>query len=218
MSIDVQHRFYFSNNFLELFQRQRYEKYVLDIMNKSERFFPNTYDMVLEQSSGQCDFIDCKTNEKFDAKIPFESKHMEMLTQGKKHEPDILGWIKVLGEEAEEYNKVIYKQDSINNLKLYNTMKKQVEKEKDDENIVFFLPFPIILSVEGSVFCQFGANYLNDIYSQLNEDLDLANRKIYVIYPSIERYKFAIKKIDEYYIEYVECEELGEYFFSEAYL
>lgn len=210
------HILYLSNDFLELFHKHRYEKYVLDIMNKSKVIFPGDYKTVQEQSNGECDYIDIKTNEKFDAKIPFEQKHMKMLAQGKKHDPDVRGWLEILKKEADEYTRLLANKKSISELKLYDIIKNQVEKEKEDENIVLFLPYPISVSFEGGVFTQFFPNYFNDIFSQLKRDLYLSNRKIYVVYPSSEKNKFALKQNDVWQTEYIVCEELGRYFTSET--
>lgn len=185
-------------------------------MNKSKVIFPGDYEMVQEQSNGECDYIDGKTNEKFDAKVPFEPKHMKMLAQGKKYNPDVRGWIETLKEEADEYTGFLVRNNSISELKLYNIIKERVEKEREDENIVFFLPYPISVSVEGAVYAQFFANYFDDIFSQLKRDLNLGNRKIYVVYPSSEKNKFALKQIDVCQTEYIICEELGRYFTTET--
>ena len=214
MSIEFGFTLYLSNDFLELFHKHKYEKYLLDIMNESKVVFPNDYEMVQEQSNGECDFIDCKTNEKFDAKIPFESKHMKMLAKGKKYNPDVRGWIEILRIEANEYAEGLIEEKSISELKLYNIIKKQVEKEKEDESIIFFLPYPISIDIEGSIFAQFFPNYFDAIGCQLKKDIDLKGRSIYAIYPSAEENKFVLRQIDSQKIEFIVCEELGDYFYS----
>ena len=60
-----------SDNFVELFQNKRYEKYVLEIMNISTSIFSGKYEYVTDQSNGERDFIEVSSGIKFDSKVPF---------------------------------------------------------------------------------------------------------------------------------------------------
>lgn len=95
-------------------------------------------------------------------------------------------------------------------------MKEAIERDKPDENIVFFLPYPIVFSSPNSIFLQFAANYLNAIYDGLKENVDLSNRRIYIIYPSSKKNRFALKDMSSYYIEYIDYPELERYFSYEV--
>lgn len=76
--MELKYEFSFSENILELFQRHRYEKFIGEIMNLSDKVFPETYTHITEQSNGECDFIGDESEKKYDAKIPFAEKQMNM--------------------------------------------------------------------------------------------------------------------------------------------
>ena len=54
----LSYKFEYSNNFIDLFKKDIYENYVLDIMNASTRVFPYKYEKVIVQSNGECDFVE----------------------------------------------------------------------------------------------------------------------------------------------------------------
>lgn len=88
-----------------------------------------------------------------------------MLTDGKEHKPEIEKWIRELHEETSDFNPIRIRDDptyDIRNTKLYRIMKQQLEKDKGDENIVYFIPFPIVLAINGAPFC----NLPRIIYTQ----------------------------------------------------
>ena len=215
----IKHVFEISNDLLALFNKNNYEAYVLDIMNISKTLFPNTYSMVTDQSEGQCDYIDTITEEKFDAKLPFRDEQIELLTDGKKHKPEIEKWINEMHIEAAEYDPIFLRDnpDSIENLKLYTIMKEQILRDKEDENIVFFLPYPVSLSFESSIFSQFASDYISLIFDRLKEKFDLEERTVYIIYPSSEKNKYVLRSTnDSYYKEYVSYDKIGKYFSYEV--
>lgn len=204
-----------SNNLIKLFQSGEYEKYILLIMNRAKTIFPNEYKQVPNQSNGECDFFEINQKEKYDAKLPLTSDCFEMLTNGAKHEPQIVEWIKKLINEETEFESLRIRQGndySIRNSMLYSVMKKQIEKDKNDENIIFFIPFPIVLAVPDSVHLQFASDFLWIIMEQIKKDIDLIGREIFFIFPSSVKNLFAIRKSSAHITEYVECEELGQYF------
>ena len=203
----------FSHDFIKLFQKE-YEKYVLEIMNLSKTVFPGTYKYIEKQSHGECDYIEIESGEKYDAKLPFTSEQIELLTDGKKHSPKILEWVETLKKEAAEFNSVTAL--NITETKLYNIMKKQIEADKKDESIIFFFPFPITKSIRGSIFLQFTTDFLKSIYDGLITDIDLAERSIYAIYPALEKNFFTVRDLSVYSKEFVEYENLGRYFTYEV--
>jgi hypothetical protein len=215
----LKHVFKISNDLLALFNKKNYEPIVLDIMNLSKITFPNTYSMVLDQSAGQCDFIDTITGEKFDAKLPFRKEQIQLLTDGKKHHPEFEKWIEEMHREAAEFNPVFIRNnpDYIVNLKLYSIMKKQILRDKKDENIVFFLPYPISLSIKDSVFLQFTADYISTILDKIKEEIDLDDRNIYIIYLSSEKNHFVLRSTDDsYFKEYIYYGKVEKYFSHEV--
>lgn len=214
-SMTFQHVSSISNNFISLFQNHEYEQYVLFFMNQSKNIFPGKYKLVKEQSHGECDFIEETSQEKFDAKLPFTAKQIQLLTSGKKHEPLIIEWLKQMQSEASDYDSLAIRSNpnyDIANTKLYQIMKDSIEKDKIDEHIVFFLPYPISLSVEDSIFLQFAGDYLKAIYTSLRNNINLYTRKIYVIYPSSKKNQFALRDLSSFRTEYIMCEELEQYF------
>lgn len=176
-----------SNTIVELFQNHAYEKHVLEMMNLSKIVFPEVYEEVIIQSNGECDFIEKFSQTKYDAKLPFLQKQIQMLTSGQKHAPLIKEWITEMMNEASDYDPLAIRDNPSYNIastKLYQIIKNAIEKDKPDENIIFFLPYPIVMSIDDSIFLQFAGNYLSAIYDRLKDDIDLINRKIYIIYPS----------------------------------
>lgn len=215
----VKHLFTVSNDFIELFNKNNYEKYVLEIMNNSKIIFPNSYIEVSNQSQGQCDFIDSVTNEKYDAKLPFLSEQIKLLTDGIKHKPEILEWIKEMHDEAAQFSPHSIRDDPnhIESTRLYNIMRNQILRDKKDENIIFFLPYPISLSIKGSIFLQSTSDYISLIFEKLKTKIDLIDRFIYTIYPSSEKNTFVLRcSNNSYYREYVYYDKMEKFFSYEV--
>lgn len=215
--MELKYEFSFSENILELFQRHRYEEFIGEIMNLSAKVFPETYTHITEQSNGECDFISNTSGKKYDAKIPFAKKQMKLLTSGEKHKPDIIKWLKELQDEASEFNPIELRDGrlQIENTKLYQIMDSQIRKDKKDENIIFFLPYPMILSVRDSIFLQLSGNYFNSIYSTLVKNDEIGEREIFVIYPASEKNVYALKNMKNYAVEFVEYDKLDKYYSCE---
>ena len=62
----IYHEFTVSKNLIDLFRNHEYERYVLYMMEKSQKVFPGEYEMVKEQSHGECDFIEVNSNAQYD--------------------------------------------------------------------------------------------------------------------------------------------------------
>lgn len=206
-----------SENVIEAFNKKKYEDVVLAIMNASRTVFPNTYKKVELQSNGECDFVDVTNGLKFDAKLPFESQQISQLANGKKHKPYIERWIKELLDEATEYKPVDVRLGTfdITSTKLYKIMKKQVLKDKVDENIIFFFPFPIVTSIRGDWTSLFATDFLKAIFNQLKKEVDFTGRSLYVIYFSGEKSIYAVRDLGKNDINFVQCTEFDKYFTSE---
>lgn len=211
----IYHIFTVSKNLIDLFRKHEYEHYVLYLMEKSQSVFPGEYEMVKVQSHGECDFIEVNSNTKYDAKLPFYKNQLELLTDGKRHKPQIEEWIKIMHAEASDFNPWTIRNNKdydIAETKLYNIMKEAVLKDNVDEHIIFFLPYPISFSINGSVFLQSCTDYLKAIYNRLTDDICLNGRKIFVIYPASEKNQFALRDLSTHNIEFIICEELEKYF------
>ena len=213
----IKHMFRISDRLIEIFNKNVYEKAVLELMNRSRKVFPGMYTSVEHQSEGECDFIDALSGEKYDAKLPFFSNQVEMLTNGKRHKPEIEGWIRELHEEASEFNPIKIRDDPmyVRKTKLYKIMEQQLKKDKEDENIVFFIPFPIVMATEEGRFLQFASDYLNAIYDCLEKEVNVNGRNIYAIWLSSERNQYVLRRLNSYAPEFIYYDGLSSYFSCE---
>lgn len=59
---------------MKLINKNKYDKLVLELMNKSRKIFPKKYIKVEIQDNKQCDYADTETNEKFEAKLFLNKK------------------------------------------------------------------------------------------------------------------------------------------------
>jgi len=194
-----------------------YEEKVLEIMNLSKTVFPGNYEFVPNQSHGECDIVDKDTDAKFDAKLPFTENQIKLLTTGERHKPKIKEWIELLCKESTELdlNKLKERCFDFDRTKLYPIMKAQVEKDKKNENIVFFFPFPIVPDERNGIHLHFALDYLRAIDQKLHKELDMKNRKIYSIYPTLERNWFSLRCLSSYKREYIKYEGLnGDFLFE----
>ena len=76
-------------------------------------------------------------------------------------------------------------------------MASQIRNDKVDENIIFFLPYPMILSVRDSIFSQLSGNYFNSIYSTLVKNDEIGEREIFVIYPASEKKCICVEEYEK---------------------
>ena len=210
--LEISTVFEYKANLIELFRSARYEQYILELMNISKIHFKEAYKEIVNQSRGEADFISA-SGIKYDAKLPFRKEQFELLTSGKKHDPDFLKWIEELYEESTEFDAydIINNREKIKDTKLFSTMMGQIVKDKPDENIIFFIPFPIVLTLRGSVIAQFASNFLTEIYAELEKSID-RSRTIYTIYPTHEKNVFAITEMRNRKIEFIEYDGMEEYF------
>lgn len=201
----VEHLLNHSIDIIGAFNKKVYEAAVLKIMNDSQNVFPSIYERVNIQSNGECDFFDKTTGVKFDAKLPFDEKQIKRLTNGEKHAPDFDGWIKEMCEEACEYYFCMCKTKKISETNLYRIIKEKIEKDKRDENIVLFIPFPITVSSPCSIYDQFSTDFLKAIYEELEKNSVLKGRTVYAIYPSTQKNIFAVRDLNYCYCDFVKC-------------
>lgn len=215
----IKHEMVLSNDIVELFQRNRYEQYILDLMNISQEVFPGKYESVENQSNGECDYKEIDTENKFDAKLPFEEKQVRLLAKGKNYDPQITKWLKIMHNEAADFNPAEIRNNpdyDIVNTKLYQIMKEEISRDKKDENIIFFLPYPVVLSISGCDFLQLCGDYLQAIYNRLKKDIELYERKIYAIYPASRKNEFALRELGDRNTEFIYYDKMNKYFTSEV--
>ena len=215
----IKHAFSVSNDFIELFNKKNYESFVLDLMNLSKTVFPNAYSMVEDQSAGQCDYTDTVTNAKFDAKLPLQQEQVYLLRNRREHAPEITKWIEEMRNEAAQFDPFSLRDNPhhTENTKLYKIMRDQILRDKADENIVFFLPYPVSLAFKDSVCLQIASDYISMIFDQLKTEIDLNDRCIYIIYPSSEKNQFVLRySSNSYYKEYVDYDKMEKFFSYEV--
>lgn len=205
------------NKFRLLIQSGNYEKVILELLNKSIKLFPNQYEHMVSQANGECDFIDQKTKEKYDAKIPITKKQGYWIGS---NNADFEKWISSMMNECSEFSKKIIEERGLHRveeLKLYTIMKNLIEDDKFDENIIFFFPFPIVYETSHGIFGQFASDILSNIYDALNRNGIVDERKIYAIYPSIDN-KIGIRLLNTGVREWFSSELLDEYIKYDVYL
>ena len=211
----LRHNIIISDNLIKLFNKKIYERHILNIMNLSTLIFPDHYQSIDAQAHGECDYIDISNTTKYDAKLPFLPKQVELLTSGRQHAPQILEWIKEMHDEAADYNPIETRSNPKYNVldtKLGKIMKNAIQNDNIDENIIFFIPYPITLSVEDSIFLQFAGDYLNAIFDELSKEFDFESRSIFVIYPSSRKNNFAIRNLKYHHTEFIDYGEMEQYF------
>ena len=200
--------------FRDLLKSSRYEKLVGDLMKKSKVVFPHNYIYVEDQSSGQCDYIDLSTGEKFDAKLPLSPKDGKLIGSNK---GNVGNFTKIMYREVTEFTSSGHSasHDSlVKELSLYKIMKKLIAKTNQDEHVIFFIPYPIVFD-----FTDFPlsgvVDILKAIYRLLNKELAFGEKQIYVIYVAYDK-KVVLRNLGEDVREYIECDELLKYVYYEV--
>ena len=94
---------HYSEMFRRIIKNGNYEKYVMEIMNKSKTIFNNIHvSPNKEQSHGESDFVDQDGN-KYEAKLIIDKKQGEIIGQSKN---DIDDWINDMIKECSEISDI----------------------------------------------------------------------------------------------------------------
>lgn len=198
--------FYVSNEFKNILTRgNKYEDYVLEIMNQSSMVFPNTYKKVEEQSNKEPDFIDIIDGDLFDAKLVVDENQCKALCGNN----DALSFFEEISSQNNDvYDSITSKDDR--QLKLETILTKQLTKESTkNKNIIFFFTFPIGACFATSIISNFCQSYLTILFSKIKH---LANgRKIFAICPTYDGY-YEIREMNDNYSEFIEYHNLDKYF------
>ena len=101
------------------------------------------------------------------------------------------------------------KKKPINELKLFEKMKNNISKTQSDENVVFFIPFPIVFDFEGSPFVG-ASDLLKKIYRELGASTDISEKKLYAIYISFDK-KMVLRNLETDKREYLQFPEMQHY-------
>ena len=203
-----------SNSFKTFLQSGNYESAILKLMNESSRVFPHSYGHNDNQSHGECDFISYEGDEKrlvkYDAKLPFDKKEGALICSKK---ADFIKWFDFMISEASEFNSCMIRNRGIHNvneIQLYRTIDKRLATIKEDENVIFFFPYPITHDGEGMFFTQLASDILSAIFDQLNREGKVGARKIYVIYPSMDQ-KLALRCLNNNIREFLPSAEISQH-------
>ena len=207
MAIMFSKKAVFSDSFRDFVKSQKYEEYVYMIISNSERVFSGKqFKYIQNQSNGEPDFVDQEGN-KYEAKLMFDERQGQLLGE---HKYDITKWFESIKEEVVECSENIIRNGNtefIKNTKLYRIFRKRLSSVNEDESAIFFIPYPIVNDVRGSVYLQFAADILQIAYNSIREEGLLGDKKIYFIYPSMEPSIYVLRDGD-YQREYIECKEL----------
>ena len=122
-------------------------------------------------------------------------------------------WIKSMIDEMSEFEEKIIRHRSshkVEELELYQIMKRRIEKDNSDENIIFFFPFPIVHEESRCIFGQFASDILSNIYDALNKNKIIGSKKIYALYPTLDN-KIAIRLLNSGVREWFPSSVLNEF-------
>lgn len=202
MGISLKQIISINKTFMQLINKNEYEKLVLELMNKSSKVFPNTYKKIEIQNNNQCDFIDVETNEKFEAKLFLTKKEGELIASNNR---DYEKWLNIAFERIREFSEFVEARGSkpIENLTIYKIFELLLSKIEQDENMILLFLYPVTLDLEDSIVTFLG-DVLTTIYHDFNKKGMILNRKIYVIYPTIDN-KIVVRLLNsnqrEYFID-----------------
>ena len=132
-----------SDKIKELIHRGNYEHFVLSLLNRSNKLFPNTFEHNDNQSNNECDFIDTVTLEKYDAKLLLSPEQGRLIGS---RNSDYEQWIRTMLDEVGEFGEYIRNRGKlpIEKLRLYQLLKSILEKVQLDEHAIIFIPYPIM--------------------------------------------------------------------------
>lgn len=177
-------------------------------MNASKEIFPSRYTHLDNQAHGECDFVDVVTGEKFDAKIPIDKRQGQRIGSRK---GDASALTTEFHNEALEFQYCFVgdQKKPITELNLFRKMKNNISKTKSDENVIFFIPYPIVIDFEG--FPLIGASdLLKKIYRELSASTDISGKHLYAIYISFDR-KMVLRNLETDKREYHQFPEMQHY-------
>lgn len=196
------------NDIKDLIKSGNYERIILDVMNASKIILPSQYLHQDNQDNGECDFVDAVTGEKFDAKIPIDKRQGQMIGSRKGH---VGALTTEFQNEALEFQYCFVgdQKKPITELNLFKKMKNNICKTKSDENVIFFIPYPIVFDFEG--FPLVGASdLLKKIYSELATTTDIFGKRLYAIYISFDR-KIVLRDLKTDKREYIQFPQMQCY-------
>lgn len=199
-----------SIQFRNLLKSSKYEAIVGELMNKSKVVFPHSYIHQQNQSSGQCDFIDSFTDEKFDAKLPLSPKDGKQIGSNK---GNVGNFSKIMYMEAAQFTIQPGNTGShealVKGLSLYAIMRDLIAKTNPDEHVIFFIPYPIVFDFTDYPLSGI-VDILKAIYRVLSKEFDFSEKEIYAIYVAHDK-KVVLRNLGKDKREYLEFDELSSF-------
>ena len=191
----------------KLMQRGAYESVLYDLMNVSSLVFPGHYKHIKKQSNGECDFIEINDETKYDAKLVITTQLGKNFLS---RNGSVNNYIQEMHKEAIEFSDHFQtERKKIEEFTLYKVITENIEKTQEDENVILFIPYPIVPDAEN--FPLKGAkDFLTFIYQSLVSNKKVGSRKIYVIYLAYDG-KTVLRNMGTGEREYVDCPKLNEY-------
>lgn len=213
--IEIKTTIKISDRFKLLIQGGNYEKLLLDLMNNSQSVFPNKYMHNLDQTQGECDFVDLKTGQKYDAKLLFSSEDGQLVC-GKN--ANMGEWMSNKFSQIYEYSKYIQNQawSEEDKLIIYQIFKSRLASLEEDEHMIAFIPYEIVLDVEGAILRYMSTDMLDTIFRKLKSDKLIGDRQIYTIYPASAGRRIVLRCLNDNRREYVADDVLREYIAFDA--
>ncbi len=196
------------NDIKDLIKSGNYEKIILDLMNSSKVIFPSNYIHLDNQAHSECDFVDVVTGKKFDSKIPINKAQGKIIGS---RNGNIGALTTEFYNEALEFGTCFseVQKNPISELKLYKKMRINIDKTKCDENIIFFIPYPIVFDFEN--FPLVGtSDLLKRIYRELDNNINISGKSIYAIYVSFDK-KMVLRDLKTDKREYLSYPEMQKY-------
>jgi hypothetical protein len=127
------------------------------------------------------------------------------------HRNYLAKWFESMRDEVREFSLAIQKCDLgfVERTKLFAILKERLETVKEDENLIFFIPYPLVKDSCDSFFLVSATDFLQAIYNKLNEGDLIGERRVFFIYPSIDSGVYILR--DGYYHrEYLSCNKLDD--------
>lgn len=198
-----------SEKFSKLINKDEYEPRLCNLMNLSTVVFPGRYERIVEQHSGQCDFIDVESGVKFDAKLPFNRKQGKLIGS---NNHDFKQWIEIMQREESEFGEdiVATRGKNIATMELYKIMEDRLSTIQEDEHAIFFFPYPIVMDSKEFEWMHIVSDFLDAIFRELKKNKKVSPRNIYVIYPTIDG-DIALRCLNNNRREYIRYEGFDDF-------
>ena len=95
-------------------------------------------------------------------------------------------------------------------MELYKIMEDRLSTIQEDENAIFFFPYPIVMDSKEFEWMHFTSDFLDAIFRELNKNMKVSLRNIYVIYPTIDG-DIALRCLNNNRREYIHYEGFDEF-------